>query len=170
MNLDEAKQQFITTWGTMGSNWGVNRTMAQLHALMLISNEPLSTEDIMAQLNISRGNANMNIRALIDWGLVEKLHKLGERKEFFQAEKDLWKVATRIAKERRKRELAPILDALDDLRDINDPEANPNDIKKFTKQMDDLEGFTGRVDDLLERLVRADEHWFLGIAARLLKK
>lgn len=170
MKLDEAKQQFITTWGAMGSNWGVNRTMAQLHALMLISNEPLSTEDIMAQLNISRGNANMNIRALIDWGLVEKLHKLGERKEFFQAEKDLWKVATRIAKERRKRELAPILDALDDLRDINDSDADPNDIKKFTKQMDDLEGFTGRVDDLLERLVRADEHWFLGIATRLLKK
>ena len=70
MTLDEGKESFIQSWGTLGSSWGITRTMAQIHALLLVSPEALSAEDIMAQLQISRGNANMNIRALIDWNLV----------------------------------------------------------------------------------------------------
>ena len=72
MNLEEAKNKFIQSWGTLGSQWGINRTMSQIHALLLVSAEPLSAEDVMEQLNISRGNANMNLRALMDWGLVTK--------------------------------------------------------------------------------------------------
>src|SRR5688500_17675263 len=105
MKLAEAKSQFIQAWGTLGSKWGINRTMAQLHALLIVSPDPLSAEELMEALNISRGNANMNIRDLMDWGLVEKIHKPGDRKEYFSAEKDIWKVTKQVARERKKREL-----------------------------------------------------------------
>ena len=78
MDLPEAKTKFIQAWGAFGSQWGINRSMAQVHALLLISPEPLSTEDVMEQLNISRGNANMNLRALIDWSLVRRVLKTGD--------------------------------------------------------------------------------------------
>ncbi|MDB5284737.1 MAG: transcriptional regulator, partial [Bacteroidota bacterium] len=96
MKLDEAKQNFVEAWGTLGTNWGINRTMAQIHALLLVSDEPLSTDEIMEKLDISRGNTNMNMRALIDWGLAERKVKLGERMEFFVGEKDIWRVAVKI--------------------------------------------------------------------------
>jgi len=91
MKLNEARQQFISSWGAFGTHWGINRTMAQIHALLMISPDPLSQDEIMQQLNISRGNVNMNIRDLIDWGLIDRIIKPGERKEFFSAEKDIWK-------------------------------------------------------------------------------
>ncbi len=98
MKLAEAKQQFISSWGAFGTHWGINRTMASIHALLLVSPDPLSQDDIMEQLNISRGNVNMNIRDLIDWGLVERILLQGERREYFSAEKDIWKVDTQIEK------------------------------------------------------------------------
>ena len=113
MKLSEAKQQFISTWGAMGTHWGINRTMAQVHALLMISPDPLTQDDVMAQLNISRGNVNMNIRDLIDWGLVDRVLIQGERKEYFTAEKDIWKVARQIIKERKKRELDPMMKLMD---------------------------------------------------------
>src|SRR5690349_15247451 len=99
MELKEAKEKFIHAWGTLATNWGINKTMAQVHALLLVSPEPLNAEEIMAELNISRGNANMNLRDLMDWGIVSKIHKSGERREYFWAEKDIWEVAKQIAKE-----------------------------------------------------------------------
>ena len=82
MKLSEAKQQFISSWGAFGTHWGINRTMAQIHALLLVSADPMTQDDIMEELNISRGNTNMNIRELINWGLVERVILPGERKEF----------------------------------------------------------------------------------------
>src|SRR5688572_8200196 len=118
MNLIEAKNQFIQAWGTLGSKWGINRTMAQLHALLMVSPEAMSTEEMMEELNISRGNVNMNIRELMDWGLVEKMHKPGDRKEYFWAEKDIWKITKQVAKERKKRELEPIIKLLEQVSDV----------------------------------------------------
>ncbi len=77
MELDEAKRKFTERWGTLGSAWGISRTMAQVHALLLVSSTALSTEDIMDQLQISRGNVNLNVRALMDWGLVRKELRIG---------------------------------------------------------------------------------------------
>ena len=88
MEVTEGKEKFVQAWGTLGTQWGINRTMAQVHALLLISKESLCADEIMEDLKISRGNANTNIRALIDWGLVYKKLKPGERKEFFVAEKE----------------------------------------------------------------------------------
>ena len=132
MKLTEAKQQFISSWGAFGTHWGINRTMAQIHALLLISPDPLTQDDIMEELNISRGNTNMNIRELINWGLVERVLLPGERKEYFSAEKDIWKVVKQIVKERKKRELEPMLKLLDQLEEV-EGDKRDKDVKAFVE-------------------------------------
>jgi DNA-binding transcriptional regulator GbsR (MarR family) len=168
MQLEQAREKFVQTWGTLGSNWGINRTMAQVHALLLVSPEALSAEDIMEQLNISRGNANMNIRALIDWGLVYKELKSGERREFFSAEKDMWKVFKQIAKERRKRELEPIFKVLDDISQVEGDATDPN-YQAFVQSIDGIQKFAGQADDFLGKVIKADESWFFNTLLRFMK-
>jgi DNA-binding transcriptional regulator GbsR (MarR family) len=168
MQLEQAREKFVQTWGTLGSNWGINRTMAQVHALLLVSPEALSAEDIMEQLNISRGNANMNIRALIDWGLVYKELKSGERREFFSAEKDMWKVFKQIAKERRKRELEPIFKVLDDISQVEGDVTDPN-YQAFVQSIDGIQKFAGQADDFLGKVIKADESWFFNTLLRFMK-
>jgi DNA-binding transcriptional regulator GbsR (MarR family) len=168
VKLVEAQEKFIQAWGTLGSSWGINRTMAQVHALLLISPEALSAEDIMNELNISRGNANMNVRALIDWGLVSKEYKSGERKEFFSAEKDIWKVATQVMKERRKRELEPVLKVLNEVSLI-DGDKKDKHIKAFTDAIDGIQGVVSKADKTIETLIKADESWFVSSFMKLLK-
>ncbi|MGI9544040.1 MAG: GbsR/MarR family transcriptional regulator [Cyclobacteriaceae bacterium] len=164
MNLAEAQQKFIQSWGVLGSSWGINRTMALVHALLLISPEALSTEDIMSALNISRGNANMSLRALIDWGIIGKSFKAGERMEFFQAEKNLWELSKQVAKERRKRELEPVLKMLGQVKDIQDTDSEAlREFKKVTKNIDQ---FAHRADQMLNVIEKADEHWFFSLWRR----
>lgn len=104
----EALEQFLLLWGEMAPAWGINKTMAQIHALLYAEEDPLDTDAIMAQLDISRGNANMNLRKLTEWGLVSKHQQEGSRKEYFTAEKDVWIIASIIIQERQYRELAPV--------------------------------------------------------------
>ncbi len=108
----QALQQFILLWGEMATHWGINRTMAQLHALLYAAERPLDTDEIMERLQISRGNANMNLRSLVDWSLVRKVHQLGSRKDFYVAEKDIWRITTTIIQERQRREIKPVEQAL----------------------------------------------------------
>ncbi len=168
MNLAEAKQQFIQNWGVLGSQWGINRTMAQIHALLLVSSEPLSADEIMNQLKISRGNANMNVRDLMDWGIVEKILKPGERKEFFVAEKDIWTVAMRIVKERKRREVEPILNALNQLKEV-DAEKNDREAQEFVSVINDIQKFANQASKGVDGLVKMDEHWFAGTLLKLFK-
>jgi len=93
-DFENAKEEYIAQWGALGTSWGISRTMAQVHALLMISPEPLSTDQCMEELQISRGNAHTNLKELVGWGLVKIVVKKGERKEFFEAEKDVWKVFT----------------------------------------------------------------------------
>lgn len=168
MKLEEAKQQFIQSWGVFGSQWGINRTMAQIHALLLVATNPLSADEVMEQLQISRGNVNMNIRDLIDWGLVEKVLKPGERKEFFTAEKDIWKVAMRIARERKKRELDPMIKVLEEIREV-EHDKKDTEARAFSDMMGQIQRFAKQADKALDGLVRADEHWFTGTLLKLFK-
>jgi DNA-binding transcriptional regulator GbsR (MarR family) len=161
MTLEEAQLQFIASWGAFGSNWGINRTMAQIHALLMISPDPLSQDDIMERLNISRGNVNMNIRDLIDWQLVDRILIPGERKEYFSAEKDIWKVATQIVKERKKRELDPMLRLMDQLQEVEGDKTDKH-VKQFTETISSIKRFGSQGDKMLDVLVKADENWFLG--------
>ncbi len=169
MKIDEAKEKFVQAWGTLGSNWGISRTMAQIHALLLTAPDALSAEEIMEQLKISRGNANMNLRALIDWGLVEKQLQAGERKEFFVAEKDIWKVFRQVVKERRKRELEPMLKVLESLREIEAAAGRKAEEKAFTESVEGIYKFATKADKTLDKMIRADENWFLGTVMKLVK-
>lgn len=167
MELKEAQEKFIAAWGAFGTQWGINRTMAQIHALLLVSEEPLSSEDIMQQLNISRGNVNMNVRELMSWGIVHKVLKFGERKEFFSAEKDIYKTAIQILKERRKRELVPVLELL---ADLEDSEITDEGGEHFKKVMGDINRFGNSTNSMLDKMVKADEHWFTGSLMKFLVK
>jgi DNA-binding transcriptional regulator GbsR (MarR family) len=168
MELQEAKDKFIQAWGTLGSQWGINRTMTQIHALLMVSAEPLSADDIMEQLQISRGNVNMNVRDLIDWGLVYKVLKPGERKEFFSAEKDIWKVFRQVVKERRRRELEPVFGILEEVAKVK---GDPQDAeyKAFIEPIKDIQKIATRADSTLETLIKADENWFFGTLMKLMK-
>jgi DNA-binding transcriptional regulator GbsR (MarR family) len=110
--LARSKERFVSSWGDMASRWGINKTMARVHAHLMASEAALSTDEIMETLSISRGNANMNLRALVDWGLVKRVSVGSERKEYFQSEKDVWNMCCRIARERKKREIEPVLGSL----------------------------------------------------------
>lgn len=169
MEYNEAKNKFVQAWGSLGNKWGVNRTMAQIHALLLIAHKPLSAEDVMAELNISRGNANMNLRALIDWSLVYREIIQGERRDYFVAEKDMYKVAVRIVKERRKRELEPVVDLLDDFKAIT-VEEETEDYLEFKKMVHNLSDFTTRTDKAMEKLIKSEESWFFGTLLKLFNK
>lgn len=165
MKLDEAKEKLIQAWGSLGTQWGINRTMGSIHALLLVSPESMTTEEIMEQLNISRGNANMNIRALIDWGLVLRENKSGERKEYFYARKDIWEITTRIARERRKRELEPVIQLLQEVKDV---EGSTKDAEEFKRMARDLEQFTLRLDKMMQKVEQSNENWFLNILMRMI--
>jgi len=168
MELAEAKEKFIEAWGKLGSEWGINRTMAQVHALLLISPEALTTEEIMAELSISRGNANMTVRDLIDWGLVEKQHRTGERKEYFFAEKDTWIIARQVAKERKKRELDPVIKILNQLSEVKGDIKDPA-YKTFKTSVTNINKLANNVNKTLETMLKAEENWFFGAIFKILK-
>ncbi|MCH2022271.1 MAG: ArsR family transcriptional regulator [Saprospiraceae bacterium] len=165
MELDVAKHKFIQAWGTLGSNWGINRTMAQVHALLLISSEPLCADDIMELLKISRGNANMNIRALIDWGLVFKELKAGERREYFVGEKEMWNVVRQIIIQRKKKELEPVIKVLNDVSEID---GNGADQEAFLTVINDIQQFAQKADKTLDKLIKSDSNWLLSTFMKMM--
>jgi DNA-binding transcriptional regulator GbsR (MarR family) len=168
MKLTEAKQQFISSWGAFGTHWGINRTMAQIHALLLVSADPLTQDDIMEELNISRGNTNMNIRELINWQLVERILVTGERKEYFSAEKDIWKVVKQIVKERKKRELEPMLQLLDKLEDVEGDKRDKN-VKTFVDTISSIKKLGRQADKTLDTMIKAEESWFISSLMKVFK-
>ena len=137
----EALDRFVSFWGDMASRWGINRTMAQIHALLYVSEVPLDTDGIMERLSISRGNANMNLRSLMDWKLVYKVQREGSRKDFFEAEKDVWHITSQIIKRREREELEPVMEQL---KACHDTLAAGKDVTAAEKQ------FLERIENLME--------------------
>ncbi len=168
MKLAEAKQQFISSWGAFGTQWGINRTMAQIHALLLVSAQPITQDEMMEELSISRGNVNMNIRELIGWGLVDRVIIAGERKEYFTAEKDIWKVATKIIKERKKRELDPMIKLLSQLEHI-EGDKKDKEVQQFTQVVGSIKKLGLQADKTLDVMIKAEENWFTGSILKMLK-
>jgi DNA-binding transcriptional regulator GbsR (MarR family) len=165
MKLESAKLEFMLTWGNFASQWGINRTMAQIHALLLVSDEPQCTDEIMKTLTISRGNANMNIRELLTWNLIYKANMTGDRKEYFRAEKDMWEVAKRIIKERNKRELVQLQQHLTELKKV---EQSYESIS-FVATIENIERMIQRMDNVTNLVMKADEHAIFGKIIQLLK-
>lgn len=110
--LPPAVERFILSWGDMGSAWGVNRSIAQIQALLYLSEEPLTAESIAATLGIARSNVSNSLRELIGWKLIRRVPKMGDRRDHFEAETDLWEMARRIAQGRKEREIDPAAAAL----------------------------------------------------------
>lgn len=162
------RDDFIAQWGAMGGAWGINRTMAQIHALLMISPTPLTTDDVMAELSISRGNAHMNLRELIGWGLVRSVIRKGERKEYFEGEKDVWKIFCTVVRERKRREIEPAMTALKDCmarsKDLRAPDA-----EGFVKQIKALHDFLEMADAVLNKIGRSEESKVLPWAMKFVK-
>jgi DNA-binding transcriptional regulator GbsR (MarR family) len=157
MNYKETQDEFVQLWGRLGTNWGINKAMAQIHALLLSVENPLTTDEIMEQLLVSRSNANLNIRALMDWGLVYKKHVPGDRKEYFIAEKDMWDVAVKIMTERRRREVEPVVK---DLKSLAVFEANTFEEKNFKKMLNDTIDLSEKLTSIGTMVEKADKFSF----------
>jgi len=167
MTYEEAKDKFISTWGSLGSLWGINKAMAQIQALLFISTKPLSMEDIMEELKISRGNTSMNLRQLMDWGIVTKELIPGERKEYFTTEKDVQELTRIIAKERSRREIQPVIKVLNEVSSIkNDGTEKTKELIKQTKALHDL---TLNADAMLNKLVTQKQNWLTKSIIKLIK-
>src|ERR1700675_3072136 len=154
--LLEARDEFVTQWGTIGTSWGINRTMAQNPALMITTASSLSTDEIMAELKISRGNAHSNLRDLVSWGLVRSVVRKGERKEFFEAEKDVWKMFCIIIRERRRREMRPaqtvLKECLSRTKSLRGAEA-----AAFNKQLKHLSDFLELTDGVITKITQSEQ-------------
>ncbi len=158
MNQDfqNVRRRFITQWGALGSQWGINRTMAMIHALLLVAERELSTDEVMEELNISRGNANTNLRDLIDWGLVQRMVRPGERREYFAAEKDVWKIFCMVARERKRRETEPAQKVLEAC--IRDTETDDSpEAREFRRELTALSDFVSLANTVMEKVAAAEQ-------------
>jgi DNA-binding transcriptional regulator GbsR (MarR family) len=147
-----AKARFVESWGSMGALWGINRSMARIHALLLATREPLGLEEITEALEMSRGNASMCLKELRHWGVVRRIHLTGERRDFYIAEEDIWSMLFRIASERKKREFDPALSALRHVLDSTDP---GDDLVR--ERLEELEEILRAMDRLLERFLASEK-------------
>lgn len=167
MQYEEAKIKFISTWGSLGSLWGINKAMAQIQSLLFISTKPLSMEEIMEDLKISRGNTSMNLRQLMDWGIVSKTLIPGERKEYFTTEKNVQELARIIAKERSRREIKPVIKILNEVSSIKDDgTAKTKELIKQTKALHDL---ADTADAIMNKLVNQKQNWLTKSVFKLFK-
>ncbi|MFT4523312.1 MAG: DNA-binding transcriptional regulator GbsR (MarR family) [Bacteroidia bacterium] len=157
MNIEEGHQKFIQSWGQLGASWGINRTMAQIQAVLLLSVKPMSTDDVMEKLQISRGNANMNLRDLLAWGLTYKSFIPGDRKEYYYAEKSMWVIAKKVSRERKKRELEPLVEMLNEVKTI---EGNSEEVKEFKKVVASTEKIAKQAENMLDMVTKLDENIF----------
>jgi DNA-binding transcriptional regulator GbsR (MarR family) len=167
MELKEAKDRFIHTWGTLSTQWGINRTMSQIHALLLLSPKALNADEIMEELQISRGNVNMNLRDLMSWSLIYKQLLPGERKEYFIAEKDIWKVGRQIARERRRKELDPMLDTMEEIKKSLKPDSEESrDVLKIVNEISSVANFANSTIDMV---IKSDDSWLVSTFQKLFK-
>lgn len=140
MKLTDTTRKFVVHWGEMGARWGISRSVAQIHALLMMSREPLPADEICEALEIARSNVSTGLRELQAWGLVRVVHKLGDRRDHFATLDDVWEMLLLIMKERRRRELDPTVGVLRECLDGARAEKSPD------------ETVVGRLSDLTELL------------------
>ncbi len=165
--LLQAKEEFVAQWGALGTQWGINRTMAQIHALLMTSPHPMCTDEVMESLAASRGNAHANLKELVNWGLVRMIVIKGDRRDFYEAEKDVWQIFTIIARERKRREIDPALAILnkcaEETKDLKSVEA-----KAFHNQMKQLEDFVSFASKMSDRVSSMRHGFAIQLASKIL--
>ena len=142
--LSSTVRQFVLHWGDMGNQWGVNRSVAQIHALLYLSGRPLTADEIASTLGLARSNVSNSIRELIAWNLIRRVPVKGDRREHFEAETDLWEIAMRIAAVRKERELDPAVDALKSC--VADAEGDRALDPVASKRLKEMLGFVESLD------------------------
>jgi DNA-binding transcriptional regulator GbsR (MarR family) len=157
---DQVEQRFIELWGDMSSWWGVSRTMAEIHGLLFITGTPHSAGEIQERLGISRGNVSMNIRTLVEWGLVRRVRKRGDRRDYYESLTDVWEMFTVLASQRKRREIDPIVKTLKQCReDLANLDSKPSKKSGLPQPRQHVQ----RVDELLGFLLTVEkvaEHFF----------
>ena len=147
---DDARRAFIEGWAEMSVAWGVPRSMAEVHALLFVETRPLSAEEIMARLGISRGNASMTVRTLVEWGIVRRSMQAGSRRELYEAEQDVLCLFATVIRVRKQREIDPLLALVSDCRS----RAGRDGQDAFIRKLDDIEMFVHAADRMCGELLR----------------
>lgn len=151
--MTEAYTHFIESWGSMGVLWGINRSMARIHAFILLSDEPVDLDTVASDLSISRGNASMCLKELRNWGLIKRVHVPGDRRDFYVTEPDVWSMIFKIALERKKREFDPALQALRSLLSETDAKKN----REVRERLTELEGTLSTMDRILDKFLQNEK-------------
>jgi HTH-type transcriptional regulator, glycine betaine synthesis regulator len=154
MTLPAMHERFIDLWGSMGMLWGINRSMARIHAYIMIASAPVGLDEIVKELAISKGNASMSLNELRNWGVIMRTHKAGDRRDFYGAEPDSWKMLFNIARERKKREFDPALNALRDLLAEGAVEREP----RVAERLGELEKLLAIADRVAAKFLADEKH------------
>jgi len=159
---DQVENRFVELWGDMSSWWGVSRTMAEIHGLLFITSAPHSAEDIQKRLGISRGNVSMNIRTLVEWGLVRRVRKRGDRRDYYESLTDVWEMFTVLASQRKRREIDPIVKTLKQCREDLDyvgPTGRKTDGRPghHVQRVEELLGFLLTVEKVAEHFFKNNQ-------------
>jgi len=141
IDLSPIKQKFILHWGEMGTRWGINRTVAQIHALLYLSRKPLHAEEIARTLSVARSNVSTSLRELQNWGIVKVVHVLGDRRDHFESMKDVWEMFRKVLAERKKREIDPTLSLLRECLGEAQKEKSADADKDTQERLRELLGF-----------------------------
>jgi DNA-binding transcriptional regulator GbsR (MarR family) len=169
--LEKVENEFVELWNNMGALWGISPTMARIHGLLYITGAALSMDDIMDKLGISRGNVSMNLSKLVEWGLVRRVHKRGDRKDYYESIRDVWEMFTLVANQRKRREIDPILTTLRRCKEELSPEqlgplAEEPSAQGHFQRVNDLLKFLSMVESLAQRFF--ESHRGLRAAVELL--
>ena len=148
----QGQDRFIALWGDMGARWGVPRSMTELHAMLYIVGESMNTDEIMKKLSISRGNASMTLRTLLDWGIVTRTHKRDDRKDYYTAEQDVWKLFSTVARARKRRELEPLASTLQALANTLKG-VDTSEVAAQRKRLESMLEFIVQFDGISERFL-----------------
>src|SRR5436190_23877038 len=169
--LEEVEEDFVGLWRRMSALWGISPTMAEIHGLLYITGAALSMDDIMARLAISRGNVSMNLSKLVECGLVRRVHRRGDRRDYYESLSDVWEMFTLVASQRKRREIDPILNLLRRCKDELSPEslgaaAAKDEARERYRRVNDLLMFLSLMDSLSQRFF--ESHKGLRAAVELL--
>lgn len=155
--LRAAQDLFILEWGRLSAAWGINRTMAQIHALLLVTDRAFDVDEIIERLNISRGNASMNLRSLMDWGIVQRFRRPGDRKDTYVSESDPWQIFAKVLRERKRREIDPTATAIRECLAQVPQTDTSEEARLFRERMGALLEIFGLVDAVYQKAFRNDE-------------
>lgn len=173
--LESAKALFVRRWGEMGAYWGINRTMAEIHALLFASTKPICTDDVMKLLQVSRGNASMNLRSLVDWGLIDRVHLRGDRKEYFTGRTDVWQMFETIIRQRRRREVEPIIETIAHCREMivagssRLEREDAGEAKVYQQRLDEMHDFLNAVGTMVDLMLKVGPKGIGRISRMMLK-